>query len=52
MASLILKNFVGFLTPPPLVVPEDYDGLEYRWKFLAFRPGRTYILVSNRIFCS
>ena len=43
MASQGIKQVLSFLTPPPLIVPEDYDGLEYRWKFLVFRPGREYI---------
>ena len=44
MASQGLKQVLSLLTPPPLVVPEDYDGLEYRWKFLVFRPGRVCTL--------
>ncbi|KIP10601.1 hypothetical protein PHLGIDRAFT_33815 [Phlebiopsis gigantea 11061_1 CR5-6] len=39
MASQALKQVLLLLTPPPLVVPEDYDGVEFRWKFLVFRPG-------------
>ncbi|KAI0750863.1 DUF1682-domain-containing protein [Daedaleopsis nitida] len=35
MASLIVK----YLTPPMPDVSGDYDGLEYRWKFLTFRPA-------------
>lgn len=38
---------LAFLTPPPLVVPEDYDGVEYKWKFLVFRPGREFIHFAN-----
>lgn len=37
MASA-LKLLAG-LTPPPFVQPVEYDGLEYRWKMLVFRPG-------------
>ncbi|KAK1236578.1 hypothetical protein PQX77_000130 [Marasmius sp. AFHP31] len=36
-------SFVGSLlqsiTPPPISVPEEYDGLEYRWKIFVFRPA-------------
>ena len=28
-----------YLTPPMPNVTPDYDGLEYRWKFLTFRPA-------------
>ena len=48
MASQGIKQVLSFLTPPPLIVPEDYDGLEYRWKFLVFRPGREYISLGIR----
>jgi len=37
MASA-LKLLAG-LTPPPFVQPLEYDGLEYKWKMLVFRPG-------------
>ncbi|KAF8351439.1 hypothetical protein F5887DRAFT_937478 [Amanita rubescens] len=37
MASA-LKLLAG-LTPPPFVQPIEYDGLEYQWKMLVFRPG-------------
>jgi len=29
----------SFLTPPPPNLSEDYDGLEYKWKFFTFRPA-------------
>ncbi|KAJ8508397.1 hypothetical protein ONZ45_g9324 [Pleurotus djamor] len=38
MASQINKFLVS-LTPPPFHTPEEYDGLEYRWRFLTFRPA-------------
>lgn len=38
--SVFTKLLAG-LTPPPVVVPEDYDGLEWRWKFFTFRPACT-----------
>ncbi|TFK91809.1 DUF1682-domain-containing protein [Polyporus arcularius HHB13444] len=35
MASLLAK----YLTPPMPQVTPEYDGLEFRWKFLTFRPA-------------
>ncbi|EGO27566.1 hypothetical protein SERLADRAFT_461258 [Serpula lacrymans var. lacrymans S7.9] len=37
MASLL--NLIGGLTPPPVILSDDYEGLEYRWKFISFRPA-------------
>ncbi|KAJ3908461.1 hypothetical protein F5879DRAFT_985567 [Lentinula edodes] len=37
MASFI--NVLSRLTPPPFAAPEEYDGLEYRWKLFVFRPA-------------
>ncbi|KAJ3785455.1 hypothetical protein GGU10DRAFT_354804 [Lentinula aff. detonsa] len=37
MASFI--NILSHLTPPPFTAPEEYDGLEYRWKLFTFRPA-------------
>ncbi|TFY60890.1 hypothetical protein EVG20_g7256 [Dentipellis fragilis] len=37
--SSIIVNAVKFLTPPPPSVDENYDGLEYSWRFLVFRPA-------------
>lgn len=39
MASVLNKLLLS-LTPPPVINPVDYDGLEYKWKFFAFRPAR------------
>ncbi|GJE83993.1 DUF1682-domain-containing protein [Phanerochaete sordida] len=39
MASEGLKQVLRILTPPPLVVPEDYEGVEFKWKMFVFRPG-------------
>lgn len=36
----ILTNVLSQLTPPPIVNPLEYDGWEYKWKFLVFRPAR------------
>ncbi|TBU32753.1 DUF1682-domain-containing protein [Dichomitus squalens] len=36
MAAL---NIAKFLTPHMPVVTPDYDGLEYKWKFVTFRPA-------------
>lgn len=35
-------NLVKLLTPAPVVLPDYYDGIEYRWKSLTFRPAREY----------
>lgn len=40
MASALLPligRFGALVTPPP--IPIDYQGLEYRWKNVVFRPG-------------
>ncbi|KAE9410524.1 DUF1682-domain-containing protein [Gymnopus androsaceus JB14] len=37
MASFL--NIFSQITPPPFVTPEQYDGLEYRWKMFVFRPA-------------
>ncbi|KAJ7276423.1 hypothetical protein B0H12DRAFT_1227556 [Mycena haematopus] len=34
-----LTRFLTTLTPPPFVNPEEYDGLEFRWKWFVFRPA-------------
>jgi len=34
-----------FLTPPPTVLADDYDGLEYKWKFFVFRPAGMYVFI-------
>ncbi|EIW61942.1 DUF1682-domain-containing protein [Trametes versicolor FP-101664 SS1] len=34
-----LNNLAKFLTPPMPNVTADYDGLEFRYKFFAFRPA-------------
>ncbi|KAF9567297.1 DUF1682-domain-containing protein [Agrocybe pediades] len=38
MASFITQ-FLQSITPPPVVTPEHYEGLQYRWKALVFRPA-------------
>ncbi|KAH9938140.1 DUF1682-domain-containing protein [Fomitopsis serialis] len=35
MASVLLK----YLTPPPVNLSPDYEGTEFRWKFLTIRPA-------------
>ncbi|KAA1466390.1 DUF1682-domain-containing protein [Dentipellis sp. KUC8613] len=37
--SSVIANAIKFLTPPPPSVDEHYDGLEYSWRFLVFRPA-------------
>jgi len=39
MASQLFKDVAQFLTPAPPVFDDEYDGLEYTWKFFVFRPG-------------
>ncbi|KAK7049520.1 hypothetical protein VNI00_005551 [Paramarasmius palmivorus] len=34
-----LTNILASLAPPPVVVPEEYDGWEARWKLFVFRPA-------------
>ncbi|KAK0491041.1 hypothetical protein IW261DRAFT_1413438 [Armillaria novae-zelandiae] len=34
-----LTQALTHITPPPFVAPSEYDGLEYRWRFIAFRPA-------------
>ncbi|KAI0053523.1 DUF1682-domain-containing protein [Auriscalpium vulgare] len=49
MASQILPSInraVAALSPPPAVLSEDYDGLQYSWWFLVFRPA----LFKNELF--
>ncbi|KII95175.1 hypothetical protein PLICRDRAFT_48143 [Plicaturopsis crispa FD-325 SS-3] len=36
--SQLLATVLTRVTPPPFVNPVDYDGPEYRWRFLVFRP--------------
>jgi hypothetical protein len=42
--SGLLVNVLGSLTPPPFVQPADYHGWELKWKFLVFRPARTWLV--------
>ncbi|KAI0337553.1 DUF1682-domain-containing protein [Trametopsis cervina] len=34
-----LSKILSVITPPPVVVDPDYDGLEFRWKMFTFRPA-------------
>ncbi|KAJ7904536.1 hypothetical protein B0H14DRAFT_3103334 [Mycena olivaceomarginata] len=34
-----LAKVLASLTPPPFVNPEEYDGLEFRWRWFVFRPA-------------
>ncbi|TDL29497.1 DUF1682-domain-containing protein [Rickenella mellea] len=38
-AQNFVLNLLKFLTPPPVFTGPDYDGLEYRWKVVVFRPA-------------
>ncbi|CAL1700641.1 unnamed protein product [Somion occarium] len=39
MALNPLTQLGAFLTPPPVNLSPDYDGLEFRWKMFSFRPA-------------
>ncbi|KAJ7047349.1 hypothetical protein C8F04DRAFT_1205296 [Mycena alexandri] len=34
-----ITKLLAVLTPPPFLMPEEYDGLEFRWKWFVFRPA-------------
>ncbi|KAJ3529403.1 hypothetical protein NM688_g7859 [Phlebia brevispora] len=34
-----LAKVLQAISPPPILLPQEYDGLEFRWKFLVFRPA-------------
>ncbi|KAJ7179117.1 hypothetical protein C8R46DRAFT_1211724 [Mycena filopes] len=34
-----ITKILAALTPQPFVNPEEYDGLEFRWKWFVFRPA-------------
>ena len=42
MASA-LNQLLASLTPPPVINPVEYEGLEYRWKMFVFRPAREFL---------
>ncbi len=35
----VLPKLLAGLTPPPVNVQEEYDGLQWRWKIFVFRPA-------------
>ncbi|KAL4081882.1 hypothetical protein V8B97DRAFT_2031502 [Scleroderma yunnanense] len=41
MASVL--NTLASVAPPPFVLSDQYDGLEYKWKFFVFRPALLYL---------
>ncbi|KAJ7908343.1 hypothetical protein B0H13DRAFT_2017186 [Mycena leptocephala] len=44
-----ITKLLASLTPAPFINPEEYDGLEFRWKYFVFRPAlfeREAILLS------
>ncbi len=43
-----LTQALTHITPPPFVAPSEYDGLEYRWRFIAFRPACTSQLTGQK----
>ena len=43
MAVNVLNEFFSVLTPVPISTPEEYDGWQYRWKSIVFRPACNFI---------
>lgn len=43
MSANVLNEFFSVLTPAPVLTPEEYDGWQYRWKFIVFRPACDFI---------
>ncbi|KAF7790803.1 hypothetical protein EIP86_001760 [Pleurotus ostreatoroseus] len=41
-----LVKLLASLSPPPVYMPVDYDGLEFKWKFFTFRPA----LFQNEVY--
>jgi hypothetical protein len=39
MATPAFNKFLAGLTPPPADIPGVYDGWEFRWRSLVFRPA-------------
>ncbi|KAG6821261.1 hypothetical protein H0H93_002371 [Arthromyces matolae] len=37
--AFVLQNLLKGLSPPPVIVPPEYDGLQYKWKMFVFRPA-------------
>ncbi|KXN89572.1 Coiled-coil domain-containing protein 47 [Leucoagaricus sp. SymC.cos] len=35
----VFPRLLQGLTPPPVNIPEEYDGLQWRWKMFVFRPA-------------
>jgi len=54
MASAF-NDLVSILTPVPVSIPEEYDGWQYRWKGLVFRPAllktEGYLLGALLFYC-
>lgn len=49
--SFFSKLLVG-LTPPPTIVPEEYDGLEWRWKAFVVRPACMFPSLERVLACA
>ncbi|KAJ7781219.1 hypothetical protein B0H16DRAFT_1658848 [Mycena metata] len=48
-----LTKLLAALTPAPFLMPEEYDGLEFRWKWFVFRPAlfeRELFLLAGLLF--
>jgi hypothetical protein len=41
MSAVLVKLLAG-ITPPPIVIPKEYDGWQLQWKSLVFRPACTF----------
>src|SRR5690606_26724588 len=46
----VVQKFLAGLTPPQVVVPEEYDGWQLRWSIFVCRPARAFnsVLESSR----
>lgn len=44
-----LAQLGAYLTPPPVILSPDYDGLEYKWKMLTFRPARMSVSIELKV---
>ncbi|KAG7449200.1 DUF1682-domain-containing protein [Guyanagaster necrorhizus] len=49
-----LTKALTHITPPPFVAPSEYHGIEYRWRFMTFRPAyfetEAYLLLALGAF--
>ncbi|KAF8913918.1 hypothetical protein CPB84DRAFT_1757911 [Gymnopilus junonius] len=54
MATTFLSQLLAAVTPPPILTPEQYDGWQFRWKVLVFRPAQlkteAYLLLAVLLY--